>query len=61
MPIIECPRCDEGDERHEGRNRCGLCEYTFTVKNGLLINTIVNTGDDLHKLLGSALKQTADR
>jgi len=30
-PIAECPRCDEGDERSIGRNRCGLCECEFFV------------------------------
>lgn len=33
--LIECPRCDEGDERPFGFNRCNLCECTFLVaRNG---------------------------
>jgi len=30
-PIIDCPRCDEGDERSIGLNVCGLCGCRFTV------------------------------
>jgi transposase-like protein len=37
MAIIDCPRCNEGDERPEGQNRCGHCEYTFTVRDGKLV------------------------
>jgi hypothetical protein len=29
--LIECPRCNEADERSLGFNRCGLCECTFVV------------------------------
>jgi hypothetical protein len=28
---IECPRCGEADDRHEGINICGLCECRFAV------------------------------
>lgn len=28
---IECPRCNEADERSVGMNRCGLCECEFFV------------------------------
>jgi len=38
---IDCPRCDEGDERSEGLNVCGLCECRFYVKDG----KIVRVGD----------------
>jgi hypothetical protein len=31
VPLIECPRCDEADERHVGLNRCNLCECEFYV------------------------------
>lgn len=29
--LIECPRCDEADERHVGMNKCPLCECEFFV------------------------------
>jgi hypothetical protein len=31
MAEIECPRCDEADERVQGVNKCGLCECEFYV------------------------------
>lgn len=31
IPIVDCPRCGEGDDRSIGMNRCGLCEYEFFV------------------------------
>jgi hypothetical protein len=30
-PVVECPRCNETDERAIGMNRCGLCECEFFV------------------------------
>lgn len=33
--LIECPKCNEADERYFGLNRCGLCECEFLVsRNG---------------------------
>lgn len=32
--IVECPRCNEADERSLGENRCGLCECRFVVRVG---------------------------
>lgn len=29
--LIECPKCNEADERPVGMNRCGLCECEFFV------------------------------
>jgi hypothetical protein len=31
LKAVECPRCDEGDVRSIGENRCGLCECRFYV------------------------------
>jgi hypothetical protein len=30
--IVECPRCNEGDERRLGMNACPLCECRFWVR-----------------------------
>jgi hypothetical protein len=57
MDIIECPRCDEGDERHDGLNVCGLCECRFTVRRGQIVPTVVDVGDELHSVLRQALNQ----
>jgi len=29
--IIDCPNCNEGDDRSLGMNVCGLCECRFVV------------------------------
>lgn len=34
MPLVECPRCNEADERPFGHNVCGLCECRFWVRPG---------------------------
>jgi hypothetical protein len=31
--FIDCPNCNEGDERTPGMNRCGLCECQFSVQS----------------------------
>lgn len=65
MPkTIDCPRCNEGDTRHIGRNRCGNCECEFFVERGgkvtvaqFPLNRPVMSEMDIAKLCGGGRKR----
>jgi hypothetical protein len=41
---MDCPRCGEGDNRHFGMNRCGLCECEFFISTDGVKRTGLDDG-----------------